>query len=534
MAYQCPQCGAAVAIPDRGASVHCSYCDVAIRVEGQPATSSPSPGPTSSRRSKEDSPFLPPREATLTEREFGRFQVAILRQAIHSAPREAMRWLPLDERRAGLFLLRVVEEETRDRRPACEESVLAGLAAATEQSLRERADPGLAAKAALKALESSGAAGLLEAFVAVFDAEKSRVVTFNAGCKSSLVLCSIEEARQIDVTRDGGLLKRLDLRGKQDAFANGRTLELAADDAVVVTSAGFVGGGRGWAYGQRSAYQTLRKVWPGKSPAELVIALKDGFWADRERASHRAEPPTGDLLVVAVNVRSNLELTGDLAVEVPETKSLETKRFDVALVAHKDAFVDLRALPESKHVLVWLEGLSPEENAKRGAVFADAAFEVMNRVAGNHDRAMDGGRQGVANADLGETPARALVLYLDDVHGKLAFFLRGWGVGFGLMPRGERGGNLQQFGEGGHAWPKPGGRLVLPGELPFDRTIKNLKDLAGAWSGGKASALYATCLDHEADASSAAFLGSLMRAARTDAAEAPLGGLAAITCKQVD
>ena len=32
---QCPQCGAAVEIPDRGGSVNCSYCDVAIRVEGR-------------------------------------------------------------------------------------------------------------------------------------------------------------------------------------------------------------------------------------------------------------------------------------------------------------------------------------------------------------------------------------------------------------------------------------------------------------------------------------------------------------------
>ena len=183
-------------------------------------------------------------------------------------------------------------------------------------------------------------------------------------------------------------------------------------------------------------------------------------------------------------------------------------------------------------MLVWLEGLGPEENAARGRTFADAAFDAMSRVAGNHDRPMDGGRDGLAAAELEETSARALVLYADDVHGKLAFFLRGWGVPFELSPRGERS-TLQQFAEGGHAWVKPGGRLVLPGLLPLERTIARLSDLASAWSGGKASALYAACLDHEDEATSEGFLAALARAARVDVADADLGGVAVISEKEV-
>lgn len=533
VAYQCPQCGASVEIPDGVASVNCSYCDAAIRIEDRPEEK-PSAGRKPKPRRNAKKAFVPPRPATLTAHEFGRFDVNVLRQAIHNEPREAMRWLSLDERRAGLFLLRVVEEEkSRERRPACEESVLAALAEAAAKSLRERADPGLAAKAALRALDSSGAAGVLEAFVAVFDSEKSRVETYNAGCKSSLIVCSIEEGRQIDMTHDRGLLKRLDLRGKQDAFANGRTVQLTSDDAVVITSAGLAGDGRGWVYGQRSVYETLRRIWPGTNSAELVVALKDGFWADREDSSYAADPPVGDLLVVGVSVRSNVQMLGMSTAAVPSTRTIETERFDMALAPHADAFIDVRPLPDRKHMVVWLEGLSAEENTERGQTFADAAFAVMNKTPKNHDRPMDGGREGMARAKLADTDVRAMVLYLDDVHGKLGFYLRGWGTAFGLAPRSGTT-TLQQFGDGGEAWPKPGGRLVFPGAMPFDRTIARLPGIAGAWSGGKASALYVACQQHEDSASSAAFLEVFMRSARTDVADADLGGVAAVTEKRID
>jgi len=533
VAYQCPQCGGSVEIPSAGAILNCAYCAAAIRIEGRTAPDRPQPPPRSGRPPRADA-FAPPRQPTLSEHEFGRFQVTILRQAIHAAPREAMRWLPLDERRAGLFLLRVVSEErASEGQPACEESVLASVAAATEASLRERADPGLAAKAALRALEATRAPGLLEAFLAVFDAEKSRVTTFNAGCKAGLILSSVEEGRQIDITRAGDLLRRLDLRGKPETFANGRQIELSADDAVVVTSAGVAGGGRGWRHGQRSVYQTLPKVWPGRTTSEVASAILSDYWDERSSASHAAEAPVGDLFVVALHVRSNLELADAAPTPELSTRSFATPRFDLALATSPEAYLDWRELPDQKRMLVWLEGLGAEENAARGQAFAAAAFETMSRVAGNHDRPLDGGRDGLAAAKLEESPARALVLYLDDVHGKLAFFLRGWGVPFELSPRGGPGGSLQQFAEGGHAWVKPGGRLVLPGLLPLERTIAKLGDLAGAWSGGKASALYATCLDHEDEATSQGFLAALARAARVDVSDADLGGVAVISEKEL-
>lgn len=532
VAYQCPQCGGSVEVPTSGSTLTCAYCAAAIRIEGRPEPAAAKPSPGSRARPPRPEAFSPPRAPTLSEHEFGRFQVTILRQAIHADPREAIRWLPLDERRAALFLLRVVTDE-REREPACEESVLASVAAATAESLRERADPGLAAKAALRALEASQAPGLLEAFLAVFDAEKSRVTTFNAGCKAGLILSSVEEGRQIDATREGQPLRALDLRGSSDRFANGRQLELSPDDAVVVTSAGVAGGGRGWRYGQRSVYQTLPKVWPGRAPSEVASAVVSDYWEERSAASHAAQPPVGDLFVVALHVRGNLELASGEATPELDPRTFSTPRFDVALAAGPEAFLDWRELSEDKRMLVWLEGLSADENASRGLTFADAAYAAMSKVAGNHDRPLDGGRDGVAAAALEESAARALVLYLDDVHGKLAFFLRGWGVPFELSPRGQRGGSLQQFAEGGHAWVKAGGRLVLPGHLPLERKIARLSDLAGAWSGGKASALYAVCNDHEDHATSEGFLRALAGAARVDVSAADLGGLGVISEKEL-
>lgn len=336
------------------------------------------------------------------------------------------------------------------------------------------------------------------------------------------------------MTREGKLLGRLDLRGKPEVFANGRVLELAADDALLATSAGLAGGGRGWRYGQRSVFQSLPKVWPGRPPSEVASAVLSDSWEARSAAPHAAEPPVGDLFVVALHVRSNLELAGEAPPLELTPQTFATPRFDLALAADPEAYLDWRELPEQKRMLVWLEGLGPEENQTRGQVFADAAFEVMGRVAGNHDRPLEGGRAGLAAAELEEGGARALVLYLDDVHGKLAFYLRGWGVPFELSPRGQRGGSLQQFAEGGHAWVKAGGRLVLPGLLPLDSKVARLADLAGAWSGGKASALYATCLEHEDQATSEGFLRALAGAARVDVAGADLGGVAVVSEKALD
>lgn len=520
VALRCPQCGGDVEA--RHGTTRCAYCDVPIAVQGAPA-----PRPQARARPDRPPPFVPTTPATVREDAFGRFGLAVLRQPIHAAPRETMRWVPIDAARAGLFLLRVVDPGARGgaRVPVDDPALLDALARAATDSLRQRRDPGLAAKAALRALADSGQPGALECFVAVFDAERSVVTTYNAGCRGPLVHASIEERRTIDVTNEGRLLERVLLQGDPAAFANGREVSLAAGDAVVVVSAGVAGDGRGWSGGARCVHEALRAGWPGGAPGTLARGVLDGFWAGRETASAAHEAPCGDLFVVAVTVKSNAELRGAVTVDLPAPRTFETERFALALAPAPGAYLAWRPLDGRRRatVLVWLEGLAEAELGDRVTA---AALEVLGGTTGDNDNPRAAGRRGLAAAGLDDDPrVRALVLWLGDEHGKVAFFTRGWRAPLDLLPRGQRGGSGQQFDAGGEHWPKDGGRLLFYGGLPVKERAQHLDTLAGLWPGGKASALYALALHHEDEAAAADLLLAVCRAARTDAPDAPLDGL---------
>lgn len=523
MALRCPQCGGD--IEAHGAATRCAYCDVPIVVQGH----RPPPPRPERQRADRPPPFQPTAAATLREDAFGRFGIAVLRQPIWPEPRETMRWVPIDAQRAGLFLLRVVDPGARgsERTPREDPVLLDALARATQDSLRARRDPGLAAKAALRALADSGQPGALECFVAVFDAERSSVLTYNAGCQGALVHASIEERRTIDAASErGGVLERLLLLGNPEAFANGRTVTLAAGDAVVVSSAGVAGEGRGWAHGARCTHEALRAGWPGGAPATLARGVLDAFWSERERASRAHEPPCGDLFVVAVTVKSNAELRPAPSTDdAPAPRTFSTERFALAFSPAPDAYVAWRPLDPRRRatVLVWLEGPGAQQH---GDDVTAGVLEVLGGATGDNDNPRAAGRRGLTRAGLQDDPhVRALVLWLGDEHGKVAFFTRGWRPPLDLLPRGERGGSGQQFDEGGEHWPKDGGRLLFYGALPVKERAQHLDTFAGLWPGGKASALYATCLHHEDEATPTDLLQAARRAARTDAPDAPLDGL---------
>lgn len=518
VALRCPQCGGD--LEAHGAATRCAYCDVPIAVQGLPPAR-----PRPPRRPDRPPPFQPTTAATLREDAFGRFGIAVLRQPIWAEPRETMRWVPIDEQRAALFLLRVVDPgRGSERVPRDDPALLDALARAAQESLRARRDPGLAAKAALRALADSGQPGALECFVAVFDAERSAVVAYNAGCRDALVHASIEERRTIQAVPDrGGLLERVLLLGDPEVFANHRPVPLAAGDAVVVASAGVAGEGRGWSHGTRCTHDALRAAWPGGAPATLARAVLDDFWAERER-SGAPEPPCGDLLVVALTVKSNAELRPAPAA-APEPRTLETERFRLALCPGPDAYLAWRPLEARRRatVLVWLEGPGARE---RGDEVTAGALEVLGGATGDNDNPRAAGRHGLARAGLADAPdLRALVLWLGDEHGKVAFFARGWRAPLDLLPRGHRGGSGQQFDEGGEHWPKSGGRLLFQGALPLRERAQHLDAFAALWPGGKASALYATCLHHEDEATAADLFRAVCRAVKTDAPDAPLDGL---------
>lgn len=526
VALRCPQCGGDVA--SDGDAVRCAYCDVPIVIEGRHR---PPSRPAPERQKNKPAPYQPTAAATVREDVFGRFGLAVLRQPIHADARETMRWVPIDASRAGLFLLRVVDPGSSgsDRVPREDPALLDALARATQDSLRARRDPGLAAKAALRALSDSGEPGGLECFVAVFDAERSDVVSYNAGCAGALVHASIEERRTIDAASDRhGVLERLLLAGDPRTFANGPTTSLAAGDAVVVCSAGLAGDGRGWSSGNRSVHETLRAAWPGGAPGTLARGALDAYWTQRERAHDAHEAPVGDLFLVAVTVKSNKELHGDVPVGTPAPRVLETERFELAFAPSPDAYVAWRPLDARRRatVLVWLEGIPAERSRPLGDAVTAGVLEVLGGTTGDNDNPRAAGRRGLHAAGLADDPAvKLLVLWIGDEHGKVAFFARGWRTPLDLDARGSRGGSGQQFDEGGEHWPKDGARLVFVGSLPVKERAQHLDTFVGLWPGGKASALYAVCLHQEDSATSSEFFEAVCKAVGTDVQDAPLDGV---------
>lgn len=532
VAYACPQCGASVEVSAE--LIRCRYCEAAIRVEGRRG-----PRPTPTVKPGEPAPFLAPREATLSEYEFGRFELSLLRQAFHPDPREAMRWLPLGERHAGLFLLRVVREERGQRVPCGEPALLETLARAAEERLRERRDPGLALKAALQALAQSGAPGSLEAFAAVFDAELSRVTSCNAGCTSALIHCSVEEARPIDVTRTGQPLEPIALRGTQDPFSNHTPLELAADDAVVVLSAAFGGEGRGWPQGPGSTFRVLREGFLGQPAPALAARVHEAFWRERE-AGRAKEAPVGDLLIAAIRVRSNAELQASAGASGGEPLACETLRGETFALSFAPSVASRHELVElhsQRRALVLLEGLpSGAEGEALFARFRGPVIALLDGQTGDNDNARRAGRAGLAaiGAEASERAGfAAAVVFLHEVHGKVAFWTHRWPPLCQLQRRGERGGSLQIFDGGGETWLKPADRALLLGDLPLIGPAPARADqIPAAWPGGKASALYDLARQQEDHAEGAEFLAALARAVQTDAPGAPpeaLRGVLVIT-----
>jgi hypothetical protein len=532
VALRCPQCGGDVA--SDGNAVRCAYCDVPIVIEGRHR---PPARPAAERAKNKPAPYQPTTDATVREDVFGRFGLAVLRQPIHADARETMRWVPIDASRAGLFLLRVVDPGSSgsERVPREDPALLDALARATQDSLRARRDPGLAAKAALRALSDSGKPGALECFVAVFDAERSNVTSYNAGCAGALVHASIEERRTINAGSDRhGVLERLLLAGDPQTFANGSTTSLAAGDAVIVCSAGLAGDGRGWSNGNRCVHETLRAAWPGGAPGTLARSVLETYWTERETAHDGHKAPVGDLFLVAVTVKSNKELHGDAPVETPTPRTLETERFELAFAPSADAYVAWRPLDARRRatVLVWLEGLPAASAQALGDAVTAGVLEVLGGATGDNDNPRNAGRQGLHAAGLfDDTAVRILVLWIGDEHGKVAFFARSWRTPLDLDARGNRGGSGQQFDEGGEHWPKDGARLVFPGALPIKERAQHLDTFAGLWPGGKASALYATCLHQEDEATAADFFQALCKAVRTDVKDAPLDGVLVLNRK---
>ncbi len=508
VAYHCPQCGGNVKIDSLVANVKCLHCDCVLKVE--PKRADPSEKKPRSRGADKPPPFLPPREPTVVTKELGRYDVTLLRQSITETAGEAMVWVPLDEKRAGVYLVRVVEEgKGSSAKPV--PGPLGEIALAMTRSLRERRDPGLAVKAALRALEASRAPGMLEAFAGVFDSDRSELVTLNAGVNGVLVHASVEEGRTMSGSWDRGSLDRRQLRtNNQDAFANRSPTHLARGDVLVVSSLGE----------RRSIHEALDKHWNADS-LEIARAVHTAYWDERINSWDAHVPPVGDVLIIGVRVRGNSEIRS--APDVPLTvKSFRSKLFDIAIAPAEGAFVDWRPLHSNRHQLVWLEG--PGVTREAGEKIVAAALEVSDGQTGDNDNPRRAGRDAGIPGGV-----KALVIQVHDVHGKLSYWTRHWKSGFTLGTRSDRTPTHQQFDEGGDSWPRDGGRLLVPGELPITKAFAHLDQLPYHWQGGKASCLYELCKDHEDFAASESFVKAAAVAARRDDPNASLNGLGAVT-----
>lgn len=527
VAYHCPQCGANVEIPDGESRVTCVWCDVSLRIEGRGVFRPVLPERRRADRSRPPA-YVPPGNATMATRVTGRFEASVLRQPLYEEdPRESLRWMAISPHRTGILLIRVLV----DGAPVASADLLAALGRPAAATLAERSDPGLAVKAALRVLSEAGPEDAeLEMFCAIFDSERSTVTFVNAGCKTALIHCSREEGRPIDAARSSSPLKPVDLTANPDRLANQAPLQLATGDVVVLTSAAVAGRGRGWSGGQRVAFETLRKSWTKRTPGELATTILDHYWRDRDDP----KKPVGDLFVVALGVAGNRALLA-AASDAPSLPGPalpaasaailehETAAFTIAISHSASARTEVCELHSRRHALILAEGLTEEGDDEAWTRLVRRVRFVLDGETGDNENPRRAGREALGLAGVEDRPVSLLVVMLGDEHGKIAFFTKGWGPAVALDPRGDRGAaSLQCFDGGGEAWPRPGGRLLLPGRLVLGKGPKGLPAIAAKWPGGKASALYETCRDHEDHATARPLLEALREAVAIDRAAGSL------------
>jgi hypothetical protein len=234
----------------------------------------------------------------------------------------------------------------------------------------------------------------------------------------------------------------------------------------------------------------------------------------------------GDLLVASIRVRSNVELRGQDSGPLPALKTFSTDDFEVTLAPSGEAYLEWIPLHSRRHALIWLEGV--ESGGAEAQALRDAVVALLGGETGDNWNARRAGRDGLEAAGIDDAQVRAMILLLGDEHHKMAFWTLGWPPACHLRGR-DDGSTLHAFDDGGEMWFKPGARALFMGPLPLvgDPPLRD-DGIPRAWPGGKASALYELCRQHEDHAGSEAFLQAAMRAARVDAPGAELLGVATV------
>ncbi|MCA9795618.1 MAG: zinc ribbon domain-containing protein [Candidatus Eremiobacteraeota bacterium] len=508
-ALYCPGCGAPIN-PGDDHQVTCSYCGSVLVVQ-RFSVRQTSPGTPNEQ-------VQSPLPAELSQMVTGRFELSLLDQVVPGAGPEWFRPLELDQGRFALAYLRLVDADGQSlARPS--EDAFAVLTA----SLQEDSDPGLAAFLLLEHLVNQGFRERVETAILLFEPARSSVVTYNAGCPGCLLWVSQEEGRTVDLGRAYDALAARMLRETRDYFSNSSRLEMAADDLVVLVSAGYAGRGGGAYAGALGALSRSLNEHLGEHPLRVVTLAKNAFWKERAPAV-QDQLPHSHLRVAAVRTLAATPLTQELAAF-----TVEAAPFEVALLRGPGDQALLHELHGNRAVLIWLahpEGVSPDSLG----LVTEAVLAVLDRPDhGDNENPRRAGRE--ALAALGGQGWRLAVIQLLKTYERVKYFRHGWAQPLSLGPRGlATAEGMQQFDEGGQATVRPGHRLFFPGGLPLQGPAAKAEELAKVWPGGKCSALYQALVAHWRTRRGAPALARLGQAALGDGATSvQLEGMALVT-----
>jgi DNA-directed RNA polymerase subunit RPC12/RpoP len=502
-AIYCPSCGAPLASPESN-MINCGYCDSTLLIEErrvlEKRTVKTVPGP-----------LEPPPSALISE-EVRRFELSLLEQTADGSTDDGFCTLSLPEDRFALIFLRLIDEKDKtmgtDYPAHCRH---------LQESLVRHEDPGLAAFELLEHLSGLAPEFRLELTVLLFNPRYSSVVCYNAGGGRSVYWVSGEQGRVVDAFKAYPPLERKMLRMSQDHFSNSKPVFLASSDLVVGVSAAFAGRGGGpYSDGTRALVNTLNAQL-GQHPLKVVTLAKNAFWNDRAPAASE-HPLSGPLRVAAVRTRSSQPVPSWPGSTLTYMGGTE---FEIVFNKTPKDHAELISLHDNREAFLLFDGEDFDKAEYEKA--REVVLQILDRPNhGDNENPRRAGRE--ASEAVGHS-GRCLVLLLLNNHGRSKWYRHGWSQPLGLGARGlSDPPSAQCFDQGGEASVYPGQRQFFPGSLPFTKAPKNVDELAEAWYGGKASALYEALFAHWRKPKPGDCLSSLLQAARGDIREASLDG----------
>ncbi len=540
-ATYCPNCAALLSFEAGAAEVVCTYCEAALMLDVGRVTHHRASAPRSSAGRPGDETLVAPiaqPDPSLFVRDAARFRTRIIEQvtpANGGAPTDLYRTIELEDDRFAIVSLRCVDDQSvplpMDLEPAWE--VLA-------ESLGDDGDPGLAANLALEELAQDPTFQKLECVIAVLDPARTTAQVYSAGCRDGAYWVSTEEARPIIAGTNHQALERADLAKTGSHFENGKTIQLAAQDLLVVASFGYLndkGIGSGF---PRLLTETLREHL-GEDSLRVVTLIKNEFWGQREKGRKADAPLAGDLRIAAVGAR---------LAEIDEADSESKPTVDLHTSRHYQVAMQRAALPEGggdpvdgvrfwplqgdRFAVLWMHrgrGLYELELDTAQA----AVTEILDRTEhGDFDNPRAAGRHALARlaADHGDRAdgIRMVVMHLSDEHRVVKFFAHGCKAPITLGTRGLRPEHeQQQFDGGGQCTVHGQSRLFFPGALEYEGNVIRADAFAERWSGGKSSHLYEALRLHWRTRKSDKALVKIIRAAAADSSLESAQGLLLVT-----